>query len=245
MPTEQEIAEAKAQADAEAKAKADAEAAEKAIQDAEAAAEKGESVSDDIVVVKKSSLVKVMSDRNNYKKMGLQKKADERELHGEGGGNVATVDEKKVGEVATAATNKALRDAGEKTAKRAFLQKHPEYLADSDWVRFVSHLAFKGTEVTHEDVMDRMEAALLEDKRSTGKLEEYLKSETERARREGNMEAQINMGRDGGGAGDRNDGKGGGEENKGAVEMASRFSKTDPKKVEKVNPAVDREILNI
>ena len=140
----------------------------------------------------KSDLQQSNSDRDNYKKIGLQKKADERDLHGAGGdggqGGGAAIDEKKVGEIASAATTKVLRDAGEKVAKREFLHDHPEYIEDVQWTGLMSHLTFRGGEVTKEEVRDRMEAALLEHKRSTGKLEEHLKAVHERGVREGRIQ---------------------------------------------------------
>ena len=180
----------------------------------------------------------------------LKKKADERDLKGDqgtgdgkggegGGSNV--IDEKKVGEVATAAANKTLRTASERTAKRSFLTAHPEYVDDVQWTALMSNLTFKGTELTHDEVVDRMEAALLEHKRSIGKLDEHLNKERERGRQEGRIEGGINAGRDAGGAGDRSggggEGKGTGLSEKGK-EMA-RAMHTDPEKAAKVDLTKD------
>ena len=190
-------------------------AADKAAADAATAAGGnkggGSGDSEETVTIKKSELKKIEEDRDNYKKIGLQKKADERNLASEGGqgggqGGSATIDEKKVGEVATAAVNKTLRAASDKTAKRAFLTAHPEYADDAQWTGLMSHLTFRGTEVTQEEVADRIEAALFEHKRSTGKLQEHLRAEHERGVREGRIQGEFGSGRGTGGAGDKNEG---------------------------------------
>lgn len=212
---------------------------------------------DEVVTIKKSELDQIISDRDNYKTGLLSKKADERSLDGKGsqgdgggeggegdgqGGGAAVIDEKKIGEVATAATNKTLRAASERTAKRAFLKAHPEYVDDSAWQNLMAHLTFKGGEVTHEEIVDRMEAAVLEHKRSTGKLDEYLKSEHERGVREGRIQAEVGSGHGTGGAGDRNEGgKGAGTLSPKGEEMA-RSMHTDPEKVKKVDPSKDNVI---
>lgn len=217
-------------------------AADKAAADAAAAAGNGE----ETVTMKKSDLKKIEDDRDNYKRMGLQKKADERNLGGGdgGAGGGTTFDEKKVNEVATAATTKVLRDAGEKNAKREFLSAHSEYVDDAQWSSLMSHYYSKGGEVTKEEIRDRMEAALFEHKRATGKLDEHLKAEADRARQQGRAEGQAGFGANAGGAGDH---QGGGQAtgNESAVAMASRFSKTDPKKVAKIDVTKDNEIVTI
>lgn len=229
----------------EAAAKA---AADQATADAAATAA-ASAAGEETVTIKKSDLKKIEDDRDNYKNIGLQKKADERNLHGggEGGGSGGTagqVDEKKIAEAATAATNKVLRDASERTAKRIFLQKHPEYVDDGQWAALVSNLSFKGTELTHDEVVDRMEAALFEHKRSTGKLDEYLKSEHERGVAEGRIQAEAGFGRGTGAAGDRNDAtRAAGSLSQKGEEMA-RFMHTDPAKVKKIDIAKD-SVINV
>lgn len=229
--------------DAAAKAAADKTATDAAA--AAAAAGNGGGEGEETVTIKKSDLKKIEEDRDNYKKGLLSKKADERNLGGDGGtggdkGNI--IDEKKVGEIATAATNKAMRDAGEKTAKRAFLTAHPEYIDDVQWTALMSHLTFKGGEVTYDDITNRMEAAILEHKRSTGKLDEYLKSEHERGVREGRIQGELGSGLGTGGAGDKNEGgKGAGTLSPKGEEMA-RAMHTDPEKVKKVDISKDNVI---
>ncbi|MEK6897609.1 MAG: hypothetical protein AABW93_03710 [Nanoarchaeota archaeon] len=232
--------------DAAAKAAADAAAAA-------AAAGNGGGNGEENVTMKKFEVEKLQADlkksnedRDNYKKGLLQKKADERNLGGEGqgGGGDNIIDEKKVGEIATAATNKALRAASEKTAKRAFLQAHPEYVDDAQWTELMSNLTFKGTELIHDDVLGRMDAALLEHKRSTGKLEEHLKAEHERGVREGRIQGELGSGHGTGGAGDRNEGgKGTGTLSPKGEEMA-RAMHVDPEKARKVDPSKDN-VINI
>lgn len=243
--------------DAAAKAAADKVVADAAA--AAAASGNGGGDGNETVTIKKSDHEKLQSDlkqsnedRDNYKKIGLQKKADERDLHagggdgkgggGDGSGAGAVIDEKKVGEVASAAANKVMRDASERTAKRVFLKAHPEYLDDSQWASMISNLTFKGTEVTIEEVTDRMEAAVLEHKRSTGKLDEYLKSEHERGVREGRIQGELGSGHGTGGAGDRNEGgRGAGSLSPKGEEMA-RAMHTDPLKAAKVDPSKDNVI---
>lgn len=237
--------------DAAAKAAADKAAADAAA--AAAAAGNGGGNGEEDVTMKKSEVDKLQADlkksnedRDNYKKGLLQKKADERNLGGEGqgGGGDNVIDEKKVGEIATAATNKALRGASEKTAKRAFLAAHPEYVDDVQWTELMSNLTFKGTELTHDDVLGRMDAALLEHKRSTGKLEEHLKSEHERGVREGRIQGEFGSGHGTGGAGDRNEGgKGTGALSPKGEEMA-RAMHVDPEKAKKVDPLKDN-VINV
>ena len=200
--------------DAAAKLAADKKAADDAAA-AAAGAGNGAGQGEETVTIKKSEFEQIKSDRDNYKKGLLQKKADERDLNGgqgsgagqgQGQGTTAVVDEKKIADTATAATNKALRTASERTAKRAFLQAHPEYVDDVQWTALVANLTFRGTELLHDEVVDRMEAALLEHKRSTGKLEEHLKAEHERGVREGRIQGEMGSGHGTGGAGDRQDG---------------------------------------
>src|SRR3990167_6760776 len=233
----------------EAAAKA---AADKATADAAAAAAaagNGSGAGAETVTIKKSDLKKIEEDRDNYKAGLLAKKADERNLHGDGAGDGSgagdgkggAVDEKKVAETATAATNKALRDASERTAKRAFLKAHPEYVDDAQWTAMMQHLTFKGTELTHDEVFDRMEAAVLEHKRSTGKLDEYMRSEHERGVREGRIQGQVGSGHGTGGGGDRNDARAAGALSQKGEEMA-RAMHTDPAKAAKVDIAKDSVI---
>ena len=240
----------------DAAAKAAADAAAKAAADAagnEGGGEGGEG--EEKVTMKKSEveklqadLIKSNEDRDNYKKGLLQKKADERNLGGEGqgedGGAGNIIDEKKVGEIATVATNKALRAVSEKTAKRAFLQAHPEYVDDAQWTALMSNLTFKGTELTHDDVLGRMDAALLEHKRSTGKLEEYLKEEHERGVREGRIQGEFRSGHGTGGAGDRNEGGKGAGTLTPKGEVMARAMHVDPEKAKKVDPLKDN-VINV
>lgn len=211
---------------------------------------------EETITMKKSDLKKIEEDRDNYKAGLLGKKADDRNLKSktpeeiaaaeaaaEAGGEGSTViDEKKVAEAATIATNKALYDASERSAKRAFLKAHSEYLNDADWTALMSHLTFRGSEVTHDEITDRMEAALLEHKRSTGKLEEHLKAEHELGIKEGRIQADIESGAGTGGSDDgAGSGKGAGKLSPKAEEMAKRMH-TDPEKVKKVDTSKDNVI---
>lgn len=251
MPDELDKDKAGAGGDDAAKAAADKAAADAAAADAAA---KAAAAGEETVTIKKSDLAKIEADRDNYKEGLLRKKADERDLKGgQGGGDGSgagagdgkgggTVDEKKVSEAATAAANKAMRDASERTAKRSFLKAHPEYVDDAQWTSLLAHLTFKGNELTDDDITDRMEAALLEHKRSTGKLDEYLASERERGVREGRIQEQAGSGHGTGAAGDRNgNGSRAADLSPKGQEMA-RAMHTDPEKVKKVDPSKDNVI---
>lgn len=233
MPTEQEIADAKAKADAEA-----AEAKAKA--DAEAAKGSGE----ETITVKKSDYEKLESDRDNYRTAALKKKADERSLDGKGDqddDDPNVINEKKVNEFATSAARKVQREASEKSAKRAFLSAHPEYADDGEWTGLLENLTFKGDETTVDEVQDRMEAALFEHKRKTGKLEEHLKAERERGVQEGRIRSGMEMGHSSGGPGDRNVVPPGGTLSPKAQEMAQRMH-VDPEKLKKIDIKKDNVI---
>src|SRR3990167_3592238 len=150
---------------------------------------------DDTVTIKKAEWEKVQSDRDNYRDGLLKKKADERdfkkeESQGSSAGEANVIDEKKISEFASAAANKSLREASERSARHSFLKDHPEYIADDQWTDLMSHFTLKGNELTKEEVQDRMEAAVLEHKRSTGKLNEYLEGQRERALKQGRIEGQ-------------------------------------------------------
>ena len=243
MPTAEEQKELDDKAAAD---KADADAAEAALKEIDDLAEKGEGVKEDgFIKIKKSQLHKVASDRNNYKKATLSKKAEERQLENKGsnegkGGDV--IDQKKVEETAQTTVNKTLRAAAEKSAKKQFFKDHPEYVDEGQWNELLPNLRFGGDEVSHEDVLDRMEAAVLEHKRKTGKLDEYIESEKKRSRDRGFIEGQINQGREFGGSGDRNQNeKGQGQLSEKGKELA-RAMHVDPEKVKKVDVEKDSVI---
>ena len=247
MPTEQEQKESDDKVAAE---KADSDAAEAVLKEVDELAEKGEAIKEDgFVKVKKSQLHQLASDKNNYKKATLSKKAEERQLDnkgGDGGKSVEVkadvIDQKKVEETATTTVTKTLRAAAEKTAKRQFFKDHPEYVDDKNWNDLLPNLSFKGDEVTHEEVLDRMEAAVLEHKRKTGKLDEYMEDQKKRARSQGFMEGRVDQGREFGGAGDRNgEGKEQGQLSEKGKEMA-RSMHVDPEKVKKVDVSKDSVI---
>jgi hypothetical protein len=226
-------------------------AADKAAADAAAAAAAGNGAGggEETVTMKKSDLKKIEDDRDNYKKGLLARKAEERPLenaggHDAGAGASNVIDEKKVGEIVVTAINKTFRDASDISAKRVFLAAHPEYVDDTQWTGLMSNLTFKGGEKTHEDVLNRMDAALFEHKRSIGKLEEHLRAEHDRGVREGRIQGEVGAGRGTGDAGDRNDGgKGTGSLSPKGEEMA-RAMHTDPEKVKKVNLSTDN-IINV
>ena len=226
-----------------AKAAAAAKAATDAAAAAAAAPGNGGGDGEEKVVMTKAEHAKLIEERDNYKKATLIKKADERPLKPEGAPapTAAEVDEKKISDTATTAATKALRDANERTAKRSFLKEHPEYVDDGSWTALMSHLTFKGSELTAEEISDRMEAAVLEHKRSTGKLDEYMQAQRERGVREGEIRAQAGSGHGTGGGGDRHDAAAAGKLSAKGEEMA-RAMHTDPLKAAKVDPQKDNVI---
>jgi len=241
MPTEEEL---KIQKEKEDQEKLEQEEADKFLKEAEEKAEKGEGIGEDgFVKVKKSQIFKVVSDKQNYKKMGLEKKIEDRKLIEDknNGGGQAVIDEKKIQETAEGATKKVIREAAEKTAKRKFFSDHPEYSEDEKWKELLPHLFFKGDELTELDILDRMEAAVLEHKRKTGTLDEYMNHQKEIGRIEGRTEGQMQIGQQGGGSGDRNKQKEGVELSEKGKEMASRMH-VDPAKAAKVDPKKDNVI---
>lgn len=197
---------------------------------------------EEVITIKKSELDKIKSDRDNYKNIGLQKKAGDRDLKvktdDQGEDNI---NEKKIEATATIAANKVMREASEKSAKRAFLNNHPEYLDDTEWNQLMSNLTFKGGEIFHDEIIDRMEAALLEHKRSTGKLEEYLKSEREKGVLEGRIQAGLGSGGSMGGVGDKNE-KSSGEFSSPKGDEMARSMHVDPEKAKKIDLTRDNVI---
>lgn len=237
MPTEQEIAAAKAAEEAEAKAKADAEAEAKA------------EASDEDITIKKSELEKIKSDRDNYREGLLKKKTDERTLDKEKdkGGSGSTIDEAKVAEIAKAQVSAGLAEthkSNENRAKLLISKKYNELIDDANWAGFISHFTGKRGKATVEDIMDDFEDSMLLYKRQTGKLEEHLKAERERGRREGFIESNLDKARDAGGAGDKNDGgKSSGFSTLKGEEMA-RGMHVDPEKAKKVDVSKDN-VINV
>lgn len=220
----------------------------------------GAGAGDDTVTLKKSELDKINSDSENYKTGMLKYKKDSDDLAAlkkkeaddkaakdaaaAAGNNGGSAGETNVGEVAMKAGEKAaskvLRDTSEKTAKAAFIKAHPEYAGEA-WTELLKHLTFSGSEVTHDEVMDRFESALFEHKRKSGKLDEYMDEQRERARSEGRAEGALGAGYGTGAAGDgTNKGKSGTLSPKG--EEMARAMHVDPEKVKKVDPSKDNVI---
>lgn len=229
--------------DAAAKAAADKAAADKAAADAAAAA------GDETVTIKKSELEKIKSDRDNYKASLLVKKADERGLGGDGGkkddkggggDGQPQIDTKEIVTQASTAVLSTLADSNEKRAKRKFLRDHPEYLEDAAWAELMTHWSSKRGKATVEDILEDFEDTVILHKRSTGKLDEYLKSERERGRLEGRREAEIRDLHGAGGAGER---QGGGEAGAKLTpegeQMAQRMH-VDPKKAAEIQKELPR-----
>ena len=150
------------------------------------------------------------------------------------------IDENKVSEISRKASRDTLRETNERTASRQFFKEHPEYNDEAMRTQLLAEMSFKGSELTVDEIQDRFESALLEHKRKTGKLDEYLALQVERARTQGRMEGQMNPGGFGG-AGDRS---GGHSEIKlsEAGERMARNMHVDPEKVKKADPLKDNVI---
>jgi len=247
MPSEQEIKEA---ADAAAKAAADKKAADDKAAADKKAADDAAAAGGETVTIKKSDYEKTLKDLDNYRIGLIGKKAEERKL-GEGGGdgggnggggNGTGIDEKRAGEIAAAASTKAMRDANEKSAKRTFFKKYPQYLDDKEWQTLAANLTFKGGESTTEEITDRLEAAMFETLRQTGKLEEHLEKERLAGIEQGRTEGSMRDAAGGGAAGDRRDSGGGPGNLSPAGERMATAMHTDPEKVKKVDIGKDNVI---
>ena len=206
---------------------------------------------EETVTIKKSELEKIKSDRDNYREIGLDKKSKDRELkqkakegeEGEGAGS-GSVDETKFAEIARKEVHsfaEQTRKSNQQRASKVFLSRHKEYVDDALWNDMMSDFRSSDRDVTVEDFADRLEETVLLHKRRTGKLEEYLNSERERGRREGRTEAELGVGHQAGGVGERNEGRpAGGLSEKG--KEISRGVNLDPEKVAKVDPSKDNVI---
>ena len=210
---------------------------------------------EETVTIKKSELEKIQSDRDNYREGLLKKKVDERTLGNQDGGGDSkqgggsgSIDETKVKEIAKAESGAVLGEihkSNESRAKRAIMQKYSDLVDDTNWVQFMAHFAGKRGKATTEDIMDDFEDAMLLYKRSTGKLEEHLKAERARGVREGRIQAELESGRDAGGAGDRGEGgKSTGTLTPKGEEMA-RGMHVDLEKAKKVDPSKDNVLSTI
>jgi len=204
---------------------------------------------EETVTIKKSDLKKIESDRDNYREGLLAKKASERSIDKEGGGSKGgdggtAIDEAKVTEIAKAQVSAALAEthqSNENRAKLIIMKRHGELVDDANWVNFISHFTGKHGKATVEDIVDDFEDAMLLYKKSTGKLDEHLKSERERGIREGRIQAELGSGHTTD-AGDKNDsGKSPGFSSQKGEEIA-RGMHIDPEKSKKVDPSKDNVI---
>ena len=237
MSTEQEEAEARAAAEAQADA------------DAQAAAEAGAGDDEEEITVKKSEFEKIKSDRDNYRAATLIKKADERagKMNEEEKKEEfsATIDEARVAEIAKAqisAVREETYESNQKRANRVFLQKHPEYVDDAQWVQLMSNVSPRRGKSTPEDIMEDLEDGILLHKKSTGKLDEYFKSEAERAIRDSQIDNQFGLARSAGGIGDRNEVPKSASTLTPKGEEMARGMHVDIEKVKKIDPSKDNVI---
>lgn len=167
----------------------------------------GNGPADDVVTIKKSDLKKIEEDRDNYRDGLLAEKTKNKNLPGNDGGNngggnsPAALDEKKVEEIATNAVHQVSKKTAEKNAKARFFKTNPEYLDDKVWQELLPHVAISKDDNDEDAIMSRLEDAVLVHKRRTGKLDEYLEQQRQNAQRQAEIDAQVNMGRNGGGVG--------------------------------------------
>lgn len=199
------------------------------------------------VTIKKADLDKINSDLENYKKMGNshKEKAEKWEAYekaeiakseaskNQNQDNQNQFDESRVSEV----TKKTIREANQRTAQNLFFKN----ISEEEKIAVLAELKLSGNELTVDELTDRLDAALLEHKRKTGKLDEYIGQQKEIARQQGQFEGQMNIGHQGGGAGDRNEQSKGSELSERGKEMAARLH-ADPEKVAKIDPSKDNVI---
>lgn len=214
----------------------------------------GNGAGEEIVTLKKSEFEKINSDLNNYKNMGnLHKdKAEKWEAHekaekekaekekannnqnqNNNQGSSIQFDESKVSQI----TERTLRKNNEKEAQRIFFKG----LTEEEKNGVLSELTFKGDETTINDIVDRLEAGLLEHRRKTGKLSEFLNSEKEAARKRGVIEGQLIFGHQGG-AGDKNESAKTTDDLSPVGEKMANIMHVDPEKSRKVDPKKDNVI---
>lgn len=231
MPTPEE--EAKIKADADKKIADDKKAADDAKASADKkAADDTANNGDETVTIKKKDWEKTNSDLDNYRTGLINKKTQDRTLDPEsepgnnnaGNGGTPTLDEKKVIEIATRTSQATSHKANEKTAIKQFLKTHPDYTEDKNWQELLPFLP-KG--INKDDpaaIIDAMEGAVLLHKRATGKLDEYLSERAETIKREADMNAQINMGFGAGGIGAKtNSGNQADKVAESTIDMGKRF----------------------
>lgn len=203
---------------------------------------------DETVTIKKSELDQIKSDRENYKAMGnkykdgherwetYQKEQAEKlerdKANDSQKNNQFQFDESKINEI----TRKTLRDANQKTAQSRFFKGY----SDEERTSILAELRLSGNELTVDEINDRLEAALLEHKRKTGKLEEYFNSEKDKAKRQAFAENQMNQSYFGD-TGDKNDNNSGDKLSQKGEYMA-KVMHVDPEKVKKTDVKKDNVI---
>jgi hypothetical protein len=231
MPTPEEEAKIKADKQTADDAAAKAAVDKKAADDAAAAAG-----GDDTITIKKKDWEKTNSDLDNYRTGLINKKANDRSLDSnsgvvEGAGG-ATLDEKKVIEIATKASQANMHKANEKAAIKEFLKTHSDYTEDKNWQELLPYLP----KINYDDpaaIVDAMEGAVLLHKRSSGTLDTYLAEQREAAKREGEMNANVNLGFGAGGNGQRiNQGDQTGKLPESTVKMGEHFGHDEAKLTE-------------
>jgi len=196
----------------------------------------GAGAGDETVTIKKSDLEKLNKDLDTYRERVTGKKAGEFSLENNGGqggngdgsgsgsGAAPALDEKKVEEIVTRTTSKQIHKANEKTAIKQFLKTHLDYTDEKEWQALLPYLPAGVNKDDPAAIVDALEGAVLLHKRATGKLDDYMKEQADRARREGEMNTQVNLGFSGGGVGGKaNQGNQTDKPAESTIEMGKRF----------------------
>lgn len=241
MPTPEEEAKLKLDKEAADKKVAD-DAAKKAADDEAAKKAAGGGGDDETVTIKKKDWEKTNSDLDNYRTGLINKKTQDRTLdQNAGGGNndagngggAPTLDEKRVTEIATKATQATTHKANEKAAIKQFLKTHADYTEDKNWAELLPFLPANINKDDPAAIVDAMEGAVLLHKRATGKLDTYLADQAEKAKQEAEMNARVDLGFGAGGIGHRaNQGNQADKVPETTIEMGKRFGH-DADKLEK------------
>ena len=197
---------------------------------------------DETITIKKADYDKQMSDLENYRQATIGDKyrplPDNPNPNGGGSGGAApgndaggggsTITEDKVKEIATQVSSQNTQKKNEKDAKDKFYAAHPEYVDTNAWQALVVHYVPKSGKDSVEDILNDLEDAVLAHKRRTGKLDEYFDQQRIEAERKAQIDAQVNLGQNGGGVGDRSS-SGGGQPSPvtdSTIQMGSNFGHT-------------------
>ena len=206
MPVEKTLEQTQEEKAAAEKAIADKAAADKIAAD-KAAADKaaGGGGNEETITIKKADWEKTQSDLKNYQTGLINEKTKNKTLDGAGNEPAVSgaMDEKKVQEIAIAAANSRDHKKNEKGAIKRFVIAHPEYGDDANWQQLIPLYKPVSGKDDEDSIIADLEDAVLAHKRRTGKLSEYLAEQAEAARRQAEIDANVNIGQGAGGVGQR------------------------------------------